>query len=156
MELTALPFLSDPRNMWLAVGVVLLLAEAIGASGVGLLFTGLGALAVGGALYGGMLASDAYVAQFALFFAVSAVWAALLWKPMQKFRGQHKRSSYNNIVGDTAIVAAGGLSRTAGGNVAWSGTIMKAELAGHDEALDEGAQVVITDVRGATLTVRPK
>ena len=75
---------------------------------------------------------------------------------MQKFRGAHKRGGYSNIVGDVAVVAAGGLEKGTGGNVTWSGTIMKAELAGHSQRLEEGAQVVISDVRGATLVVHPK
>ena len=156
MDASSVPFLNHPGTAWLVAAVALMLLEALGIPGVGLLFAGLGALVTGAAVYTEMVGAEAYVIQFAIFFLASALWAVLLWKPMQHFRTQRSRGSYSNIVGDVAIVAAGGLSRELGGNVTWSGTIMKAELASGPEALPEGAQVVITDVKGATLLVREK
>jgi membrane protein implicated in regulation of membrane protease activity len=82
----------------------------------------------------------------------------ILWKPLQRMKAKQRQSGYSNVVGETAVVAAGGVNRKTGGNVTWSGTVMKAELCRSCTAdhLDEGAQTIITDVRGATLVIREK
>jgi membrane protein implicated in regulation of membrane protease activity len=146
--------------IWLVAGVLFLLIEALGVSGVGFLFAGLGALVAGVAVQMGWTGEEAYLAQFIVFFISVALWAALLWKPMQKFRVGHGRhgGGYSNIVGDVAYVGSSGLSKKSGGEVTWSGTIMKAQLAKHVQAemLEAGTQVVIEEVTGATLIVKPK
>lgn len=149
----------NPGYVWLAAGVLFLLGETLGVPGVGLMFAGLGALVAGVAVQMGWVAADAQLAQFTLFFIAVAVWAALLWKPMQKFGiGGAAKGGYSNIVGDTAYVGSNGISKKSGGEVTWSGTIMKAHLAKHVAAdtLEAGTQVVIEEVAGATLVVRPK
>ncbi len=142
--------------IWLLTGVLFMAAEAMGVTGVGLLFAGLGATVVGILLHLGQLAPDAHVNQFVVFFFASAAWAAILWKPMQRFRLRNQ-GGYNNIVGETAFVGSSGLTRT-GGEVTWSGTIMKAQIAPGvaSDQLEAGSQVTIVDVAGATLIVKPK
>jgi membrane protein implicated in regulation of membrane protease activity len=145
-------------EIWLIVGVLLLLLEAFGMSGVGLLFAGLGCLSVGAFLNLELIASDNTLVHFVWFFAMTALWTAVLWKPMQRFYSSRNKKGYKNMVGDTAYVSAGGLSKSSGGDVTWSGTTMKAELDKDSvtETLAGGAAVIIIDVRGATLIVTPK
>lgn len=144
--------------LWLIAGVVFLMAEALGASGIGLLFAGFGALVVGTALQLGFIAGEATITQFILFFAATAAFAFLLWKPLQRFRLNHARGGYSNIIGETAYVGSGGLSRGKVGEVTWSGTIMQAELAHgvHTDRLDAGTAVTIVEITGAKLIVKPK
>ncbi len=143
--------------VWLLAGLLLLIIEVMGAPGAGLLFAGLGALIVGAALHLQLLGLADYVAQFILFFAATVLWALLLWKPLKRFRTGQNNQHYSNIIGDTAYVGSQGLTRQ-GGEVTWSGTIMKARLAKDSMAdrLEAGAPVTIVEVAGATLTVRPK
>ena len=145
-------------NIWLAAGVICMAADVFGITGAGLMFAGLGSLVVGTLIHLGLLATDAYVTQFVVFFTATAVWALLLWRPLQKLRVGKRKSEYHNIIGETAYVGSNGLTKQAGGEVTWSGTIMKAQLAktAHIEQLDAGSQVIITDVTGATLIVKPK
>ena len=147
----------DITYLWLLAGVALVVSEALGASGLGLLFAGLGAIITGSAIYAGWIAQGDPVAQWVVFFAASAVCTALLWAPLKKMR-QTKQGGYSNIIGDTAYVGSSGLHGHKGGEVTWSGTIMKAQLAKGSgvESLDAGTPVTIVDVSGATLLVKPK
>jgi len=144
-----------PTYIWLIAGVILAVAE-VHFAGVGLLFAGLGAIVTGTALYSGMVAEEAQVSQWLVFFVATAVWALLLWKPLQKYR--RPSPGYDNIVGETAYVGNQGLLKRSGGEVTWSGTIMKAKLAKDvlAEKLKAGSQVTIVGIKGATLVVKPK
>lgn len=151
-------FLHNPGELWLAAAVVFMLLEAFGLPGVGLVFAGLGALVAGFAVFSHVLAAEHVTAQFLLFLIASLIWALVLWKPMQRFRVGRRQGEYHNIVGGTAYVGAAGLSRKAGGEVTWSGTIMRAELARNAgvDVVEAGVAVVITEVHNATLVVQPK
>ena len=58
---------------------------------------------------------------------------------------------------ETATVGAKGLTAK-GGEISWSGTIMKAKLAADAgvDTLPAGSDVEITDIEGITLIVKPK
>lgn len=142
-------------TFWLIAGVVLVLVEAFGLPGAGILFTGLGAITTGIVLYLELIGEDAVVTQWIICFAATAVWAALLWKPLKKLRGTS--ATYSNILGQTGFVGSSGITRKNGGEVTWSGTIMKAQLAPEaPEKLEAGSQVIIVGVTGATLIVKPR
>ena len=143
---------------WLAAGVCLMLLEAVGITGVGLIFSGLGAVIVGTAIQLGWVQNGAYVLQCIIFFIATSAWSFLLWKPLQKFRSGKRAAGYRNIVGDTAYAGSNGITRKNGGEATWSGTIMKAELAANTltDKVEGGSQVEIVDVKGATLVVKPK
>jgi membrane protein implicated in regulation of membrane protease activity len=140
--------------IWLIVGVSCLAAEALGVTGIGLLFAGLGALTVGSIVTA--LPDLTHLQQGIVFFASTALWAALLWKPIQRFRGKPDGKSYQNMVGDTVFIGAAGLEAGAVGEATWSGTIMRAELSEGTPSLPPGAQAVIVRVSGNTLIVKPK
>ena len=146
----------NPTYIWLVFGIICLLMEALGVNGIGFFFAGLGALTVGTLMNLDLVAVDAYITQAIAFFLTTALWTAILWAPLKKHRS--KSSSYNNIIGETAYVGSGGVSKKDGGEVTWSGTIMKAKLAEHAsvDRLDAGAEVIITAISGVTLTVKPK
>lgn len=142
--------------IWLAVGVLFLLFEALGANGIGFFFAGLGALTVGTLVNLDFMAADDLVLQSIAFFTATFAWTAILWLPLKRHR--KKSSSYSNIVGEIAYVGSAGLTRQHVGEVTWSGTIMKAKLADNAgvDALEAGTEVVITSISGITLTVKPK
>ncbi|MGE0754908.1 MAG: NfeD family protein [Alphaproteobacteria bacterium] len=140
---------------WLAIGVLFMALEALGLPGAGFLFVGLGALLTGILISLGFVADADTLMQFVAFFLLTGVWAAVLWKPLQRFKLHHQEKKFNNIVGDKAKVGKKGLGPD-GGEVVWSGTIMTAKLAGDTAALElrPGANVTIVDVEGTTLIVR--
>jgi len=154
----AAEFKTHTEYVWLAAGVVLVAADALGLTGLGLMFAGLGAAMTGTAILLGVVDAAAHVQQGIIFFAATALWAALLWKPMQRLRVGNKHSEYNNIVGETAYVGSNGIDKRNGGEVTWSGTIMKAQLAKNVQVdrIEAGSQVTIVEVSGATLFVKPR
>ncbi len=145
--------------IWLAAGALFLALEAFGASGVGFLFAGLGAIVTAILVNYDIVDTDDTLAQFAWFFATTVVWTIILWKPMKKLRiGKDSGEKYSNIIGSSGIVTDGALEKGKGGKVKWSGTIMQAEIAegaGVDR-IEEGEIVVISDVKGTVLFVAPK
>lgn len=147
-----------PTTLWLLASVAFLALEALGLPGVGFLFAGLGALLVGALTGFGAIAAGSVTAQWIIFFAATGAFAVLLWKPLQKFHVNRRSHSYSNMVGDTAYVGSNGLKKNAVGEVTWSGTIMRAELAKDAgvESLSAGTAVVIAGVEGAKLIVKPK
>lgn len=144
--------------LWLGTGVLMLAAEALGVSGVGLMFGGLGCFTVGAFLTVGLIGDGSTLSQFIIFFLSTALWAAILWKPLRRYYSGKHKGGYSNMVGETAYVGSQGLKRGHVGEATWSGTIMKATLADHAsvDALEAGTPVVITEVKGITLTVKPK
>jgi len=151
----------DAEFLWLLLGIAAILAEVLAvAPGVGLLFTGLGALCVSLLLYSMPGTELSLVGQLTWFLGFTAAWAVLLWKPMKRLRMPSSKSgTYNNIVGDRATVAGTGLVKGQAGQVTWSGTLMNAELApaATVETLPAGAVVEIVAVQGNTLiVVQPK
>jgi len=146
--------------LWLLFGVVTILAEVLAvAPGVGLLFSGLGALCVSLLLYSLPDTGMSLVGQLTWFLGFTVAWAVLLWKPMKRWRMPSSKSgTYHNIVGDRATVAGGGLVKGQVGQVAWSGTLMNAELAPAVTVatLPVGAVVEVVAVQGNTFIVQPK
>lgn len=144
---------------WLIVGAVMLSIEVFAMPTFVLFFAGLAAICVGVMVGTGMLDELNYLIQWAWFFGLTAVLAALLWKPVKQFRTTHAGAGhYNNITGDIATVIKGSLKKGAKGTVEWSGTTMNAKLlndAPVDE-LPEGAIVEIVEVQGNMLIVTPK
>ncbi|MBF0171780.1 MAG: hypothetical protein HQK87_11975 [Nitrospinae bacterium] len=133
----------DYAYLWMIGGGILLGVETLLLPGVGVIFAGLGAVTVGVALLLGL--PESAVAQFTLFFAATALWGALLWKPMRRAMSGSS-PGYGDMVGQPAKVVKGGLSKDANGVIAWSGSFLTARLdpASARTRLDEGADVVIS------------
>lgn len=142
---------------WLAAGIVFFIAE-MAIPGVGLLFAGCGALTVGMLLNFSFIGPANQLLQALVFVIATGLWTLVLWKPMQKFRIGKNRVPYHNMIGETAVVSEKGLNKTHGGEVIWSGAIMKAKFDDRTtvEQLEPGRQVVIKEITGNTLIVTPK
>lgn len=144
---------------WLVAGAVFMGVEAMGISGVGFLFAGLAAILVAALTQFGMVGSENLIGQFAWFFGFTFAIALLLWKPLKRWRTTASSGQeYNNMVGTSATVATGGLTKTKIGSVYWSGTTMHALLAPEApmDMLEEGHLVEIVIVKGNQLIVMPK
>ena len=141
--------------IWLALGATLLALEAFGASGIGFLFAGLGAIVA--AIFAHLGWAETFLSQTSAFFLATVFWAVILWMPMQKLKVQKGAEStdFNNMIGDEATVSQGGLAANITGKVRWSGTTMSAKLLAGSVPQAEGATVIIKQVKGTVLTVAP-
>lgn len=142
---------------WLVAGIVFFIAE-MAIPGIGLLFAGFGALTVGMLLNFSFIEQSNTLLQALVFVVSTALWALVLWKPLQKLRMGKNKVPYNNIVGETAVVSEKGISKAHGGEVVWSGAIMRAKFDDRTlvEQLEPGKQVIIKEITGNTLIVTPK
>ena len=143
----------SPHAIWFIVGAALIAIEIFMVPGTGILFAGLGAITVGGVVIAGWV--EVVSGQFILFFLSTAIWAALLWKPLKKLMNSGN-SGYSDIVGDTAVVHAESLEKGKRGQVKWSGTIMNCEIAPQErpEKILPGTEVTITEVSKGILLVK--
>ena len=141
---------------WLAFGVLLFATELL-IPGLGLMFAGFGALTTGMLLNFSIIPDNNHLFQAVIFLGSSAAWTFLLWNPLKKARFGKKRISYNNIVGEFATVGEKGIDKENGGDVKWSGTIMRAKLSPNTdvEYLQSGENVRIEAVSGNILIVTP-
>jgi membrane protein implicated in regulation of membrane protease activity len=148
-----------PELLWLALGIVAILVEVLAvAPGIGLLFSGFGALCVALLLYSLPGHDISTLGQLVWFLGFTVAWGVMLWKPLKRWRMPSSKSgTYSNMVGDRAIVINAPLTRATGGQVMWSGAIMNAELApdSHTDTLPPDTAVEIVAVRGNTLLVKP-
>lgn len=140
---------------WLIFAAFCFAMEALGITGVGFFFAGLGAVSLGLLMELGIVSEQAFVAQFAWFFGFTAIWAALLWKPIKSYRIHKQGEVFNNMVGDKCVVIKAPIVKGKKGAVKWSGTVMHAELVATSsaEAVAVDEEVVIKEVKGNTLFV---
>ena len=144
---------------WLAFGTFLIVVELLTAPGLGLFIGGLGAYSTAIIITTGVVDKSDSALQFVAFFGFTAIWAAILWKYLKKFRHKLKAgTNYSDVIGGTAIIAGNGLKRGETGQISWSGTLVNAEI---DDAvtidfLPTGTHVEIKSVSGNTFKVTPK
>lgn len=146
----------SPSSVWFIVGGFFILMEITTVTGIGLLFAGLGAMVVGGALEAGWI--EGLLPQFLVFFLSTAIWTAVLWKPLKSFVGG-KDSGFDDMVGSTAIVFGQEIKKGGTGEVKWSGTIMRCKYepkSGDSTAVQPDTEVVISRVSKGVLIVKDK
>lgn len=145
----------SPQSIWLIAGASLIAIEIFLAPGTGILFAGLGAITVGGVMIAG--GAEAMDDQFILCFLFTAVWAALLWKPLKAMMNNGD-SGYSDFIGETATIHEKPLLKGQRGQVKWSGTIMNCEIAPIEsvETFSPGDEVIISDVSKGILLVIKK
>lgn len=146
----------DVKILWLLFGVFCFAMEAMGLAGFGLFFAGLGAICLTLVMhFAGTPEQTEIIAQFAWFFAFTAIWTAILWQPIKQYRMRKRSTDFSNIVGDRATVVEGNLEKGKEGKVKWSGTLMLAELATDSEieTLEQGTTVIVKEVRGNVFVV---
>ena len=143
----------SPHAIWFIAGAALIAIEIFMVPGTGILFAGLGAITVGGVVVAGWV--EAVSGQFILFFLCTAIWTAVLWKPLKNLMNSGN-SGYSDIVGDMAVVHGEPLEKGKRGQVKWSGTIMNCEIASQEstEKILPGTDVTITEVSKGILLVK--
>jgi membrane protein implicated in regulation of membrane protease activity len=146
--------LANASALWLIVGIAMVFVEvSLGMATVVLLFTGLAAITVGALILFGAIDSESGYVQLSVFFVLSIVWTAALWKPLKNWRSNSK-ASFSNMVGETGRVEGGDLAPGKKGSIRWSGTVMQAILAEGEAPVSEGQDVTIISIKGTVATVK--
>lgn len=155
---------ANPDVVWAVVGVVLLVIEAFGISGIGLINLGLAAITL--SLF---IATDtldrralSYKSMGFLYLGLTFLWFISRWLPVQ-FSGDQKektnqnRDSMIDVVGSTGAVVSRTLRRDRDGAIKWEGQTMYARIAPEMTvgSIPKGQQVWVTGIDGNTLLVRP-
>ena len=152
-------------QLWLAVGIILLLLEVLGVSGAGLLHAGAAALIVGGLIQLHFLSQHFTLTHFLTHCAIWAGLAcsfAMMWRVLRKpgkLRHHPEDQSVKDrlAMGEQAIICHGEIVRGSRGQARWSGAIMDAEIDPMADAVrvQDGETVEITQLQGNVLWVRP-
>ncbi len=135
-------FLSDPSNLWVFIGIILIIIEVSVIPGIGFLFAGLGALTLAGLLLVDMANIEGALEHIAYFFFFTTVWAVILWRPLKNAIKNKNGEKYENFAGTTAVTVkpftVGSISE-----VKWNGTTMKARIDSSSETseIDAGVKV---------------
>lgn len=138
--------------IWLAAGLVLVVAELATPSGFFILFFGLGALTVG--LLVGLRVLASLWLELALFSAFSVAYLLLFRGRLQQAVQSPPPPAVDSLVGVLAIVQER-LSPASVGKVEVRGSTWTARNAS-DVTLDPGQRARVASVDGLTLTVVPE
>ncbi len=115
---------------WLIMGAIFVVLEVAALPGFGLLFAGLAAITLGGLLTYDVITAADILDQIVWFFAFTALWWVVLWKPLKKLiKKQPGEETYENLAGTYGTVDdERDLTEGKIGFVKWSGTRMRASL----------------------------
>lgn len=148
----------DYIYFWFIASILFFLMEALGVTGIGFLFAALGAFCTGILAQLDYLPATDYLAQGAVFFTLSALWAVVLWKPLKNLRLSRPAENHHDMIGRYATVTEAGLVKDSLGQAHWSGTTLRARLA--DDAsiasAAAGEELKIVAVDGSTLILAQK
>ena len=143
-----------PYIMWFLLAAVLIIVELMLLQGAGVIFVAFSAITMGILHIVGIGESISTIGQIALFLLFTAVWAGLLWKPLQKITHQ-TGENYHDMVGNMVTVWEKDLKRKKVGYVYWGDTKMRAMIAQSSESniLKAKSDCWIHDVKNGILIV---
>ncbi|MGB0266291.1 MAG: NfeD family protein [Pseudomonadales bacterium] len=141
---------SHQVEFWIALGALALIIEltVLGAGSFVLLFMGLGALATGAVMAGGLL-PELWVAGAGAFGGLSCFFGVALWRPLRRFSEGEKPppGQGSDFLGlrfklPEPLVAGGSVSIRYSG-VSWE--LVSQDLK-ENESLDQGCEVIVVGV----------
>ena len=141
-------------EIWLLVGIILIILEFSQLPGIGFLFLGFGAISV--SVITNYWQQETLLTQFAYFGISSLFWFIVLWYPIKVFLRKDKnklsRDTFN-IIGSEVIVENKDIKAGILGQVSWCGTIMNATLveSSKNEIATIGDTLIVIEVRGNVL-----
>ena len=143
----------SPVEIWLAVGVALILVEFT-VPGIGFLFLGFGCISNAILIY---YVPEIIHYQFASAGIISLIWFLVLWWPLKTFvygiKNQNKgKAQYFDVVGSEVKVVKATIAPGARGHVLWSGTEMNAQLDESEASpADVGTRLKVSAIKGNIL-----
>lgn len=142
----------SPVEIWLAIGVALILIEFT-VPGIGFLFLGFGCISNAILIYN---VPEIIHYQFASAGIISLIWFLILWWPLKTFvygsRNDKHGAQYFDVVGSEVKVVKEAIAPGARGHVLWSGTQMNAQLDEKETTpADVGSKLKVTAIKGNIL-----
>lgn len=133
--------------IWSLIGMALMALEVFGVQGIGILFTGFSAITVAFMIYLNPDLIDNIGMQLMYFFFYTAVWAAVLWIPLNKFIRYSDNGDYSNII-NTYATTNKDMIKGKIGEVIWSGTKVRAMIAkdNPDDTIPQNTSVKVASV----------
>ena len=137
----------DNIIIWSLIGMALMAIEIFGIQGIGILFTGFSAITVVFMIYLDPTLADDVGTQLFYFFLFTALWAAILWIPLNKFIRYSDNGDYSNII-NTYATTNKDMIKGQIGEVVWSGTKVRAMIDGNntEDIINDKTTVRITSV----------
>lgn len=142
-------------ELWLLLGLILILIEFSQIPGIGLVFIGLGAFTTGLLINYVPITVDYQIITLGVS---SLVWLLILWRPMKNFylnKNSSNKTNFN-IIGSNVLVVNNDIKPNEMGQVSWSGTIMNAKLAEGNAHARIGDMLQVLEVRGNVLICTKK
>jgi membrane protein implicated in regulation of membrane protease activity len=146
--------LLSSTEIWLLIGIILIILEFTQLPGIGFLFLGFGAISA--SVITNYWQNETELVQFAYFGISSLLWFILLWYPMKAFLSKDKnklsRDTFD-IIGSQVIVENKDIKANELGQVSWCGTILNAKLIGRSnrDIAKIGDTLIIIEVKGNVL-----
>jgi membrane protein implicated in regulation of membrane protease activity len=150
--------LSSP-NLWLVIGTGCIFLEIFGITGIGFFFGGIAAYVIAILSYSTIIPLEALTLQWGAWFVLSALLAALLWKPLRAMGKADDAATkgYSSTISGDAVVIEKDLQQGEIGKATWSGTVMNAKLAeGQHTTITANTTARIVGVQGNVLLLELK
>ncbi|MDG1436886.1 MAG: NfeD family protein [Rickettsiaceae bacterium] len=144
--------LISSSELWLLIGVILVILEFSQLPGIGFLFLGLGAIVTSIAI--NYWPAEIFV-QFSYFGIASLACFLVLWYPLKRFIYRKdallSRESFD-LVGASVTVVNKDIQINEDGQVSWSGTIMNARLSKKSKNMAKvGDLLQVVEIKGNIL-----
>jgi membrane protein implicated in regulation of membrane protease activity len=144
--------LLNTSELWLVIGIILIILEFSQLPGIGFLFLGLGAIATS-------IIIDHWPAeiftQLTYFGINSLVCFLILWYPLKRFVYKSNKSLSResfDLIGTKVTVVNKDICANEDGQVSWSGTIMNAQLPSKSKTIAKiGDILYVLEVKGNIL-----
>ncbi len=140
-----------PIELWLFLGLILILIEFTQIPGMGLIFIGFGSFTTALLLQYFPITSNY---QIIILGISSLLWLLILWRPMKSLyenKNQSNKTSFN-IIGSIVVVVNHEIQPNQMGQVFWSGTVMNAQFISNDNNYAKvGDQLKVIEVKGNVL-----
>lgn len=141
------------KTIWMIVGLLILFLEMFLASGVGLLFIGLGVITTYLILQFDIIDINQRDLHIAIFLLSSILWALILYFPLCYIK--KSQSNYHDIVG-SLIILDKDIEKGVISSILWSGVQMRAALDDKEKSLvlRKGVRVKVQRVTGNVLYLK--
>jgi len=144
--------LMNSSELWLLIGIILIVLEFSQLPGIGFLFLGLGAIATS-------IIIDHWPAetftQLTYFGISSLVCFLLLWYPLKRFVYKNNKPMFResfDLIGASVVVVNKDISANEDGQVSWSGTVMNAQLPSKSKTVAKiGDTLYVLEAKGNVL-----
>lgn len=137
-------------EFWFILGLVFMALEVFLGLTIVLFFCGLSALTMGFILFFESTSFDNILLQFSAFLVITFFWAAILWRPLKKFkRRKLNGKKFQNYVGQKVTVINDPIKKGGIGSGSWSGTTVRVSLSEDFEGkeMPTGHMATVVEVR---------